>query len=303
MSTYPHADLSRFLHGANDISGSYLWPYCSTSYSASGKTGGALKTTCNDPNDDMIYSKSEPDPPTNIQTDFRDILTDWVYSMSLNTGVSNGNASIGRILSQFVVTTPELNTHLPSTAEALAALAGCTLLVGAESATFRHYWGYVGGKLLNPGVYESFNASIASQEYQSGPQQPWQRIFYLVLILVFCTNLFCLGYFIRQRGFVTDFTATQNLFALAVNSPPSRRLGGSCGAGPEGDQLNVEFHIQCAEDSSHFYLKEGDGIYEDKGFELRNRKVSRISTALGGGLKERTASSYSMLSNKRASVL
>lgn len=247
----------------------------------------------------MIYSKSEPDPPTNIQPDFRDVLTDWVFSMSLNTGITNSNASISRILSQFVVTKPQFNTHLPSIAEALAALAGCTLLIGAESATFKHYWG---GSLLSAGVYEPFNATIASQEYQSGPQQPWQKIFYLVLILVFFTNIFCLGYFIRQRGLVTDFTATQNLFALAVNSPPSRRLGGSCGAGPEGDQLNVDFHIQCAEDSSHFYLKEGNGVYENSGFELRNRKRSRIPTGLGSALKERTATTYSKLSNKRASI-
>jgi hypothetical protein len=247
----------------------------------------------------MSYSKSVPDPPTNIQVDFKEVMVDWMFAMSMNTGITNSNASISRILSQFVVTTPQFDTHLPSTAEALASLVGSTLLTAAESATFKHYWGYAGGSILSTGVYEFFNATLASQEYQAGPQQPWQKMFYLVLLLVFLTNVFCLGYFIRQRGLVTDFTATQNLFALAVNSPPSRRLGGSCGAGPEGEQLNVDFHIQCAEDSSHFYLKEGDGVYQNSGFELRNRKGKRPLTSL----KERTATTYSMLSNKRASIL
>ncbi|KAA8572659.1 hypothetical protein EYC84_003253 [Monilinia fructicola] len=91
-----------------------------------------------------------------------------------------------------------------------------------------------------------------------GPIQRWQHMFYLVLILVFLTNIFCLCYFIRQRGLVTDFTETQNLFALAVNSPPSQRLGGSCGAGPQGDQLNVDFHVEHEENTSHFLFEGGE---------------------------------------------
>lgn len=270
-------------------------------YSAAG-AGGILENTCEDPNDEIAYSKSVDPHPETLQPDYRNIISDWALSLSLNSGVSNDNASISRLLTQFVSTAPSFNTTLPSLAEALASLAGCTLLISAESATFRHYMGYTAtDNIISPGVYEPFNASISSQSYTSGPAKRWQNIFYMVLLLVFLTNLFCLGYFIRQRGLVTDFTETQNLFALAVNSPPSQRLGGSCGAGPQGEQLNVDFHVHHEENSSHFYLKEGNSssVFEPASFELKNRKN-------GGsvmGLKSRTASSYSMLSNKRRSIL
>ncbi|KAJ8064730.1 hypothetical protein OCU04_007048 [Sclerotinia nivalis] len=280
---------------------SFLATDCSTTYSAAG-AGGILENTCEDPNDEIAYAKSydPPPPPPAPQGDYRNIISEWALTLSLNTGISNDNASISRLLTQFVTTTPSLNTTLPSLAEALASLAGCTLLISAQDATFKHYLGYNGtDNIVSPGVYEPFNASISSQSYTSGPAVRWQKMFYIVLLLVFLTNLFCLGYFIRQRGLVTDFTETQNLFALAVNSPPSQRLGGSCGAGPQGDQLNVDFHVHHEENSSHFYLKEGtsSSVFEPASFELKSRKAPAM------GLKSRTASSYSMLSNKRRSIL
>ncbi|KAM0154321.1 hypothetical protein ACHAQE_000825 [Botrytis cinerea] len=280
---------------------SFLATDCSTQYSASG-TGGILENTCEDPNDGIAYDKSydPPPPPPGRQQDFRNIISEWALTLSLNTGISNDNASISRLLTQFITTAPSLNTTLPSLAEALASLSGCTLLISAEGATYRHYMGYnATNEIVDPGVYEPFNASISSQSYTSGPAVHWQNMFYVVLLLVFLTNIFCLGYFIRQRGLVTDFTETQNLFALAVNSPPSQRLGGSCGAGPQGDQLNVDFHVHHEENSSHFYLKEGSSssVFEPSSFELKSRTGSVMK------LKSRTASSYSMLSNKRRSIL
>lgn len=261
-----------------------------------------MENTCEDPNDGIAYDKSydPPPPPPGRQQDFRNIISEWALTLSLNTGISNDNASISRLLTQFITTAPSLNTTLPSLAEALASLSGCTLLISAEGATYRHYMGYnATNEIVDPGVYEPFNASISSQSYTSGPAVHWQNMFYVVLLLVFLTNIFCLGYFIRQRGLVTDFTETQNLFALAVNSPPSQRLGGSCGAGPQGDQLNVDFHVHHEENSSHFYLKEGSSssVFEPSSFELKSRTGSVMK------LKSRTASSYSMLSNKRRSIL
>ncbi|TGO51262.1 hypothetical protein BCON_0165g00120 [Botryotinia convoluta] len=280
---------------------SFLATDCSTTYSASG-VGGILENTCEDPNDEIAYDKSynPPPPPPARQQDFRNIISEWALTLSLNTGISNDNASISRLLTQFVTTAPSLNTTLPSLAEALASLSGCTLLISAQGATYRHYMGYnATNEIVSPGVYEPFNASISSQSYTSGPAVRWQNMFYVVLLLVFLTNIFCLGYFIRQRGLVTDFTETQNLFALAVNSPPSQRLGGSCGAGPQGDQLNVDFHVHHEENSSHFYLKEGNSssVFEPSSFELKSR-IGSVTK-----LKSRTASSYSMLSNKRRSIL
>lgn len=111
--------------------------------------------------------------------------------------------------------------------------------------------------VLNPGVYEPFNATLASQQYASGATAPWQKMFYVVLVLVFITNVFCLVYFILASGIVTDFTETQNLFALAVNSRNSKGLAGSCGSGPKDAQLTVPWHIGQEEKSTHFFIQEG----------------------------------------------
>jgi hypothetical protein len=76
-----------------------------------------------------------------------------------------------------------------------------------------------------------------------------------------------------------------------VNSPPSRRLAGSCGAGPEGDQLNVDWHVGKDEGIDHFFIKEGS---TGENVELRKRRVRQPM---------RSMTSYSKLSNKGKSWL
>jgi len=216
-------------------------------------------------------------------------------ALSLNTGISNGNSSTARLLSQFIhYVVPgelvQLNPLLPSISETLAVMAGSTLLLSTMGSTYYHFWNYTSTE-LNPGIYLPFNASLASQQYTSGVLQRWQAIFYIVLILVFATNVFCLVYFFLRSGLVTDYTEPQNLFAIAVNSPPSQRLSGSCGAGPERYQLNVPFHVRQEEGSNHFFIQEGDqgGV----AFELRRRDRQTL----------KSMSSYSKLSSKRRSFL
>ncbi|KAI6716438.1 hypothetical protein JHW43_001039 [Diplocarpon mali] len=65
------------------------------------------------------------------------------------------------------VSLPEL---LPSVAQALAVIAGSTLLTSSNDASFYHFWNYT-ADILRPGVYETFNASITSQQYTSGVTQ------------------------------------------------------------------------------------------------------------------------------------
>lgn len=166
-------------------------------------------------------------------------------------------------------------------------------MLSTTDATFYHYWAY-DATILNPGRWEPFNASISSQQYTSGMQQRWQGMFYVVLFLVFITNVFCLVYFILRHGLVTDFTEPSNLFALAVNSPPSQRLDGSCGSGPEGHQLDVDWHVLAEDSSGHFYIQEGQpNQRQGDGFELRRRTPQNL----------KSISSYSKLSGKRASFL
>ncbi|TVY80412.1 hypothetical protein LSUE1_G004612 [Lachnellula suecica] len=228
---------------------SFLTSNCSTTYNVSGKTGGKLNSNCEDPHDKNAFRISAPNASmiTNAP-DWRDVGSQWLLALSLNTGISDANSSTARLLSQLIVAEsasyglPQLNPLMPSLAESLAVLAGSTLLVSSTDATFENYWNYTAHIL--DGTQLPFNASIASQEFTSGSTQGWQSMFYLVLILVFCTNVFCLIYFGIRAGLVTDYTEPQNLFALAVNSPASRRLEGSCGTGPEGDQFNVDWHCR-----------------------------------------------------------
>jgi hypothetical protein len=65
----------------------------------------------------------------------------------------------------------------------------------------------------------------------------------VILIATLLLNIFMLGYFIVQPGLVTDFSQPPQLFALAMNSPPTRALAGSCGGGPEGKQYKVSWYI------------------------------------------------------------
>jgi hypothetical protein len=77
-----------------------------------------------------------------------------------------------------------------------------------------------------------------------------------VLFLVFIMNLFVLIYFILHRGLVTDFSEPPNLFALAVNSPPSHVLAGSCGGGPEGKQYMVNWFVR--HEGNHLFMEAGE---------------------------------------------
>lgn len=69
-------------------------------------------------------------------------------------------------------------------------------------------------------------------------------------------NIFVLVYFTFHRGLVTDFSEPPNLFALAVNSPPSQALAGSCGGGPEGKQYMVNWFVN--HEGEHLYMEPGE---------------------------------------------
>lgn len=78
----------------------------------------------------------------------------------------------------------------------------------------------------------------------------------IILFMVFLMNIFVLVYFIFHRGLVTDFSEPPNLFALAVNSPPSQALAGSCGGGPEGKQYMVNWFVN--HEGEHLYMEPGE---------------------------------------------
>ena len=124
----------------------------------------------------------------------------------------------------------------------------------------------------------------------SGGQHAWQGIFYVVLVTVFVTNVFCLVYFAARGSHITDFVEPQNLFSLSLNSPRSAVLDGSCGSGPAGEQYKVSWRISHDQEQDHLYI-ESKGVqrgvrkrkfWQDKNFEMKSGPMSSVKSKLGG---------------------
>ncbi|KAI5927077.1 hypothetical protein F4810DRAFT_429307 [Camillea tinctor] len=197
--------------------------------------------------------------------------------------------------------------------------------------------------IINPAVYETFHAELKTQQYTSSHEAAWQGIFYPVLGLVFALNVFCLAYLIgggstlccgllgrggksrsnkhsrnisdasdasadhdygkSSAGLVTDYTEPQNLFALAINSPPSRALGGSCGGGPDPHEMVVPWRLAYSTGSNHYFFEEGcDGAAVHRGG--KGQRISHRTNSSGADLLStkdgRFESSYKRLSSSRA---
>lgn len=274
-----------------------LSPNCSTVYHAS-MSGGSLNTHCDDPNNDLAYRRSQPKAPEGfLSSDWSSIGTEWGMALSLTAGITDGDASNARLLTQLIPTSNALDPGLPSIAEALAVLSGCTLLQSAENSPFIHYWNYsTTVTTLKSPQYQAFNATLRAQDYSSGGVQKWQAVFYLVLMPVFVTNVFCLVYFLIRGGLVTDFIEPQNLFSLSVNSPASEQLAGSCGAGPEGEQFRTNWFIRCF--NEHLYIQNGPEP-ASRPVSKRKRSTRLEFESEGSPVTEM----YSKLSNKRSSWL
>jgi len=236
---------------------SWTTPDCSTQFYISGTEGGNMKAHCEDPDDENSYLPYAEGVQPLASMDWKNMVDQWRLSMDLNGGISTSNASTSRIMTNFILTEPRLDPLLPSMAEAMAALSGSTLVGGALGSTFKHYWGYQ-DMLLKPGVLESFPIVIQEQQYTSSYESEWQRLFYIVLALVFVINVMCFAYLVFRTGMVTDFTEPQNMFCLAVNSPPSVALLGSCGGGPDPKQLRAPWRISYSEMANHYYFQESD---------------------------------------------
>ncbi|GME47110.1 hypothetical protein GTA08_BOTSDO00445 [Neofusicoccum parvum] len=226
---------------------------CSTLYQAA-QEGSSLSSRCDPEEDSMAYIHSDPGVASGSATvslNWPWIGTEWANSLSLNAGISDGRASIARLLTQLIIKEPKLQTDRPSLAETLAVLAGSTLLMSTQDAQMDMSWSHDESILLTPET-TNFNATIRERTYASGPTGEPQKLFFLVLAAAFVTNILCLAYFIFHRGLVTDFSEPPNLFSLAVNSPPAAAMAGSCGGGPAGPQWNCQWFI--GESGGHLFV-------------------------------------------------
>ena len=116
-----------------------LSPNCSTEYSAS-VSGGSLTSHC-DRDNALAYIKSEPKAPHGIwEKDWVNVASEWETSLSLNTGIVNEDGANARLLTQLIPTSGTLDPSLPSISEALAVLAGGTLVLSSLDSPFIHWY-------------------------------------------------------------------------------------------------------------------------------------------------------------------
>ncbi|KAG6176425.1 hypothetical protein E4U34_004048 [Claviceps purpurea] len=238
---------------------SWLSPFCHTEFNSSGTSGTSMKAIC-ETTDDVNYDKFFPPgtewaPPS---PDWTHVAVEWSKSLGLHGGNRNSNNSNAHQLTQLALETPAFLPDQPSLAEALAAFAGSTLVISSIKTPFRHYWEYLPPQLLKD-KSDSFHAWFRTQQYTSGHVEHWHKIFYGVLGTVAVINFLCFLVIVIGRTYlVTDLTEPQNLFTLAMNSPPSTQLKGSCGGGPEGRDLAVPWRVAYASTPQHYFLVEAN---------------------------------------------
>jgi hypothetical protein len=294
-------------------------PYCYTSYRTSGQ-GAVLEAVCNDSKPSgtprrargsLRYVDDHPDAPASrvfADKDWPMVASEMARALSLNDGAFDGQSSNTRLLSQLLLREPNLDPERPSLAEALAVLAGCTLLQSTLDAPFIHYWNYTAsqapnGMLPSPGALETFPASISAQKYASGGSAaPYQKAFHVVLVGVFVLNVIALTYFLKHKQWYVDFSEPPTLFSLAVNSPPSEAFSACCGSGPSGKDYGVAWTLR--QDQGHVFVQSGrrldgdavaggerEGSVSEEGIEsstLKKRKVSEtvVNSPVVKGLRK-----------------
>lgn len=220
-----------------------LDPQCSTTFHASW-SGASIGTNCA-PGNQLAYSVKYPQAPTNVRVpSWTAVSTDWALAIALNGGLVDADAALPRQITQFMPTSPSLQSNMPSMAEALAVLGGCTLLLSSEGTTFQHEWNFdtvtaPNGILRRP-VREAFDASLSYQDYASGGTRTAEQVFILVLLIVCLLNVLCLVYFVRHGGLITDFTEPPILFDL-TREPPRLEEGKLRGRIMTGDSMRWSY--------------------------------------------------------------
>ena len=241
-------------------------PYCYTSYQASGQTA-VLEAVCDETDTrtgSMRYMETNdyaPDGNATISRDWPMVASEMVHALALNDGAFDGKSANARLLSQLMLREPHLDPAKPSLAEALAVLAGNTLLQSTVDAPFIHYWEYAadmsenGILLASDGAPSNFSARIRAQEYASGGTSQSQKSFLIVLLGVFALNFSAFCYFVVHKTWYKDFSEPQNLFTLAVNSPPSEVFSGCCGTELQGKDYGVAWTLES--DGGHVFVHGG----------------------------------------------
>jgi hypothetical protein len=183
--------------------------------------------------------------------------------MAINGGATNANAATSRILTQTILKEAKLRKDQPSIAELLAVYMGALLFMSSVNTPFGQYWeelppAYSNGSLQKP-MNETFQTSMRSQEYTSGYASKPQGVWYLVLGIVFLLNILCWVYiFFEFRKPQTDITEIQNIFTLAINSPPSLQFKDNTGHGPRRRDYVVPWRVRHVVNRRHYFFEEAN---------------------------------------------
>lgn len=177
--------------------------------------------------------------------------------MDVNGGLRVNNGSNARTLSQLILKEAKIDPHFPTIAEALAAYLASTVVMSAIDSPFHHGWDHP-TKMLDAPATQEFQAKLQTTEYAAGHTLPWQQAWYIVLFIVPALSLFCILYMLLNGGVITDFTEPKTLFALALNSPPSAQIQGSCGSGPVGRDLVVPWRVSYEPELQHYFFEEAN---------------------------------------------
>ncbi|KAJ5244036.1 hypothetical protein N7489_004132 [Penicillium chrysogenum] len=221
---------------------------CSTKYSAD-MSGAFLSTDCENASNGLQYNRRHDTPEGQWDADWKNIASEWANALSLNAGISDGAASNARLLMQMMPRYDKdegafaLDPSLPSIAEALAVMAGSTLILSSQNAPFVPFWNYStdNRNVLSEPVYQGFNASIQAFGYASGGDGAVAGGF-LCDSCVCVLDQRCLSWVYDCRGARSTVRRRRSWRVLV-------------GVGLGGEQLKERWYIGMEEEDEHYYIR------------------------------------------------
>ena len=224
-----------------------------------------LSVKCDDPN--MSYDQPIDLAQEYTSANWTNLAYGWAEAIALDTGISDNDAATPYMLAELAPLGPGFESNRPALVESLAILAAHTLLDGMVNAPFNAFWPY-NTTSLNNSVPQFANARVKQTVYRSGiaPESAWQYLFFPILGTVFVLNLACFSYLLyisvfrawfirgadpRLNGLGKDYTETEDLFRIALNSPAPRLGSPMPGAKNEGSVLNARWHLREAAGGSN----------------------------------------------------
>ena len=265
---------------------------CSSELTVSASSS-TLSTNC--AQHDMSYNQLLPQFPQDAKPQ-NATLSNWVHfayrwaeAVALDSGNSTTNAAAPAMLAEFAPLGPIFNPTRPLLVEALAVLAGNTLLDSMVGAPFDGAWPYQNASIPTP-VLQSFEARVTRSIYVSGGNTPWKNVFMLVLATTFILSSVCFGYLLfiscishclsrfgrrdsTRNGLRQDCTDLNELFQIALNSPQPGQGSPVCNAREKGELQKLKWRFRNntpATTATSPDRLDGLHVVFDGGEELRN---------------------------------